>query len=128
MDEVHLRRIRADLRDMHDSHLAMPPTAAEIAITFYTTEWSHLLYECCVEFYQRLCNDINMITNMITGIIGLSTGRVQESGAAIADRVASPKGKYNNPECSKVVSRYNSRLPLSIITFGTLLDDRIGLL
>jgi len=47
-------------------------------------------------------------------------------GAVIADRVAAPKEKYNNPECSKVVSRYNSRLLLSIITFGTLLDDRIG--
>jgi hypothetical protein len=34
---------------------------------------------------------------MITGVIGLSTGRVQDSGAAIADRVAAPIGKYNHP-------------------------------
>jgi hypothetical protein len=32
----------------------------------------------------------NMITNMITCIIGLWTGRVQDSGAAIADPVAAP--------------------------------------
>ena len=63
---------------------------------------------------------------MITAIIGLSTGRVQDSGAAIADRVATPKGKYNNPKGSKVASRYDSRLEMSIITFSTRLDDRIG--
>jgi hypothetical protein len=36
-----------------------------------------------------------------TGVIGLSTGRVQDSGAAITDRVAAATGKYNNPESSK---------------------------
>jgi hypothetical protein len=41
--------------------------------------------------------------------------RVQERGAAIADRVAAPNGKYtySTPECSKVASRHVSRLPLS---------------
>ena len=43
----------------------------------------------------------------------------------MTDRVATPKGKYINPECSKVASRYYSPLPLSIITIGTWLDDRI---
>jgi len=89
--------------------------AVPIAITFYTTRWSHLRYCCCEEFQQRLCND----TTMITDIFRLLMGRVQDSGAAIADGVAAPNGKYNNPECSKVASRYNLRLPLSIITFGT---------
>jgi len=56
----------------------------------------------------------------------INGGRVPDSGAVITDRVAAPIGKYNNPKCSKVASRYNSRLPLSIITFGTWLDDWIG--
>jgi len=37
-------------------------------------------------------------------------------------------GSTITPECSKVASRYNSQLPLSIVTLGTCLDDRIGLL
>ena len=56
---------------------------------------------------------------MITDFFRLLMGRVQDSGAAITDRVAAPNGKYNNPESSKVASRYDSRLPLSIITIGT---------
>jgi len=36
-------------------------------------------------------------TDTITGNIGLSTGRVEDSGAAIADGVAAPNGKYINP-------------------------------
>jgi len=60
-----------------------------------------------------------MITDIITGIIGLSMGRVQDSGAAIADSLAAQNGKYNNPEGSKVASRYDLQLPLSIITLGT---------
>jgi hypothetical protein len=60
-----------------------------------------------------------MLQIMITGVIGLSNGRVQNSGAAITDRVAAPNGKYNNPESSKVDSRYDSRLLLTIITLGT---------
>jgi len=46
-NEVHLWRIRADLRDTHDSHLAMPLMAVPIAITFYKTQWSNLRYGCC---------------------------------------------------------------------------------
>ena len=38
-----------------------------------------------------------MITDNITGIIALWTGRVQDSGAAIADSVATPIWKYNKP-------------------------------
>ena len=56
---------------------------------------------------------------MITGVIGLSTSRVQDSGAAITDCMASPNRKYNNPSSSNVASRYNSGLLLSIITGGT---------
>jgi len=56
----------------------------------------------------------------------INGGRVRDSGAAIADRVAAPKGKYNNPEYSKVASRYDSWLLSSIITASTWLDDRIG--
>jgi hypothetical protein len=95
--DVHHRTIRGNLLDMHNSHLAAPPMATPIAITFYTTQWSHLRYGCCKVAQQRLCNDTTMIADMITGIIGLSTGRVQDSGAAIADRLAALNGKYNNP-------------------------------
>jgi len=56
---------------------------------------------------------------MITDIFSLSTGNVQDNKPAIADRVAAPDVKYNYPEGSKVASRYDSQLPLSIITFGT---------
>ena len=49
----------------------------------------------------------------------LGTSHRCNRGAAITHRVAAPKGKYNNPECSKVASRYNSQLRLSIITLGT---------
>jgi hypothetical protein len=45
---------------------------------------------------------------------------VQNSGAAITDRVAALNGKhkYSTLECCKVASRYNSQLQLSIITLG----------
>jgi hypothetical protein len=38
-----------------------------------------------------------VITGTITDNIGLSTGTVQDCGAAIADRVPAPNGKYINP-------------------------------
>jgi hypothetical protein len=66
-------------------------------------------------FGQRLYKN----TTMITDFFRLWMGRVQDSGAAIADRVAGPNGKYNNPESCKVASRYDSRLPLSIVTIVT---------
>jgi len=37
------------------------------------------------------------MTDMNSSIIGLWMGRVHESGAAIADRMAAPNGKYNIP-------------------------------
>jgi hypothetical protein len=64
---------------------------------------------------QQLCNN----TTKIIDFFRLLMGRVQDSGAAIAHRVAAPNGKYNNPECSKVASRYDLRQPLSIIIIGT---------
>ena len=64
---------------------------------------------------EVLCND----TTLNTDFFRLLMGRVQESGEAITDRVAAPNGKYNNPKSSKVASRYDSRLPLSIITTST---------
>jgi len=70
--------------------------------------------------YGKQINESTMITDiitdMITGIICLFTGRVQDSGATIADRVAALIGKFNHPKCSKVSSRYNSQFPLAIIT------------
>jgi hypothetical protein len=39
----------------------------------------------------------SMITDMTAGIIGLLMDTVQDSGAAIADRVGALHGKYNNP-------------------------------
>ena len=46
-NQVHLRRLRADLCDTPDSHLAMPPMAVPIANTFYTTRWSPQHYWWC---------------------------------------------------------------------------------
>ena len=48
--EVHLRRIRAELRDTHYSHLAMPLMAVPIVITSYKTEWNYLHYGWCQKF------------------------------------------------------------------------------
>ena len=95
----------ADLRDTHDSHLAMPPMNLP----------QRLRKSYKAIYGQRRCD----YTTMIPDFFRLLMGRVQDSGAAIADRVVAPKVKYNNPECSKVASRYNSRLHLSIVTFGT---------
>jgi hypothetical protein len=66
---------------------------------------------------EVICND----TTLNTDFFCLLMGRVQNTGAAISDRAAAPNGKYNyhTPKCSKVASRYNSRLVLSIITFRT---------
>jgi hypothetical protein len=60
-----------------------------------------------------------MISDIITDIFLLSTRNVQDNGAEIAECAAAPNGKHNNPEGSKVATRYDSRLPLSIITFRT---------
>jgi hypothetical protein len=70
----------------------MPPMAIQIPITFYTTRWSYLRYGCCEEFYQRLCDDITMITDIL-----LLMDTVQDSGPAIADHAAALNGKYNHP-------------------------------
>jgi hypothetical protein len=47
--------------------------------------------------YGQPVIESTMITDMITGIIGLLKDTVQDCGAAIADRVGAPHGKYNNP-------------------------------
>jgi len=46
-NEVHLRGIREDLRNTHDSHLAMPPMAVPIAITFCKSQRNYLRYGWC---------------------------------------------------------------------------------
>jgi len=124
---LHLRRIRADLRDMHDSHLAMPPMAVPIAFTFCKTMGVIYIMDAATSSSSAyaliplwLPNDYWYDYRYHWGI---SWGRVRDSGAAIADRVAAPKGKYNNPKSSTVASRYNAWLPLAIITW---LDDLIG--
>jgi len=43
----------------------------------------------------------------------LRTSHRCNRGTAIAHCVAALKGKHNNPEGSKVASRYNSQYPLS---------------
>jgi hypothetical protein len=47
--------------------------------------------------YGQRVNESTMITDTITGIIGLLMDTVQDSGAAIADRVGALHGKYNKP-------------------------------
>ena len=44
---------------------------------------------------------------IIRDIIRLSTHTVQINGVAIADHAATPHGKYNTPEYSKVANRYD---------------------
>jgi len=59
-----------------------------------------------------------MSPDMIAGVIALAKGRVQDSGAAIADHVTSPIGKYTHftHECSEVASGYNAQLVWAIAT------------
>jgi hypothetical protein len=78
--------MRADLRDSDHSHLAMPPMAVPIAITFCKTQWDHprtddarslppRLQKSYTAIYgQRLCNDTTMITDFFRQLMG----RVQE--------------------------------------------------
>jgi len=63
---------------------------------------------------EVLGNDTPMNTNFFC----LLMGRVQDSGAAIADRAVAPNGKYtySTPECSHLACRYNSQL---LSTIGT---------
>ena len=92
--------------------------AVPIAIAFYTTCWSYLCY--------GLIGDSAMASGGQQ--LGLRTSNRRKRGVAITDRVAAPKAKYNNPKCWNVAIRYNSRLPMSMITFRAALDNRIGLL
>jgi len=80
--------------------------AVPIAITFFNgiiyvrDDFRSLLQRVQKSYkatYSRRVTESTMITDMITGIIGLATGRVQDSGAAIADCVAAPSGKYKDP-------------------------------
>jgi len=104
-NEVHLRRINEDLRNTYDSHLAMPPMAVPIASTFCKSNRiiyvmddvrSSLLrlWKSYKAIYSQQINEstmiTDMITDMITGIICLSMGAVEDSWAAIADRVVAP--------------------------------------
>ena len=90
--------------------------AVPIAITFRKTQRSYLRYGWLGVSAMALGGQQ----------LRLRTSHRCNRGAAIADRVAAPKGKYNNLEGSKVASSYDSLLLLSFITFGTGLDDRIG--
>jgi len=56
-------------------------------------QWQRQSYKA---IYSQRVNESTMITNMISGIIGLSIGAVQVSGPAITDRVAASLGKYNH--------------------------------
>jgi len=60
-----------------------------------------------------------MITDMITGVIGLSTGKfkIVEQRSQIVWQLR--KGSIMTPKGSKVASRYDSLLLLTIIAIGT---------
>jgi len=116
LNKVHLQRIRVDLRDTHDSHLAMPPMAVPIAITFCKTQQTYLHYGWLGVSAMALGGQQ----------LRLRTSHRCNRGAAIPDCVSAPKGKYNNPEGSKVATRYDSGFPLSNLTASTWLDDQIG--
>jgi len=84
----------------------MAPMAGPVAITFCSRNIYVMddvrsllqrLQKSSKATYSQRVTESTMITAVITGIIGLSTGRVQDSGAAIADRVAAPNGmNYNS--------------------------------
>jgi hypothetical protein len=64
------------------------------SIVIYVTDVARSLPQRLGKSYKAIygqrVNEATVITDTITGIIGLSTGTVQDSGAAIADRVAAP--------------------------------------
>jgi len=126
LNTVHQQRIMAGLQNKRVSRRSTSPMAVAIAITFYMTRYSHLLYRCCEVFYQQLRNESTMTTNILRPLMAT----LKDSGAAFADHVAAPNGKYNysTSKCSIVTGNCYSKLRLSFITFGTWLDDRIGLL
>jgi len=87
--------------------------AVQIATTFRKTQRSYLRYGWLVVSAMALEGQQ----------LRLRTRHWCNWGAAIADRVAAPKEKYNKLKCSRVASRYNSRLPLVVITWS---DDWMG--
>jgi hypothetical protein len=112
------------LRNTHDLHLAMPPMAVTIAITFCNgiihlmddvrSLLQHLQKSYKATYSQRV-TESTLITDMITSIIGLSTGRVQDSGVAIRDCVAAPSGKYNYPRI--FLSGYQVQFATTIVNY-----------
>jgi hypothetical protein len=81
LNNEHLWRICADLRDTHDSHLAMPlwqlksqlPSARFNGIIDVMDgvrsllQWLRKSYKAL--YHQQLCNELTMIPDMITGIM-----------------------------------------------------------
>jgi len=98
VDPHHGQQLQSDRR-LHNSIVSYITAAAR--------GLPQRLEKCYNAIYGQWVNEATVITDTITCIIGVSTGRVPDSAAAIADRVAAPNGRYDNPEGSEVPSGYD---------------------
>jgi hypothetical protein len=98
-----IRASHVDLHRQRQSKSRLPSTLLNgiIYVTEDVRSLPRRLQKSYKAIYGQRLNESSMITSvitdMITGIIGLLMDRVQDSGAAIADRVGALHGKYNNP-------------------------------
>jgi len=128
---VNLPNIMAHSRDTPNSHPAMLQMAVQIAITFCKSQWDDLYYGWCWQFTATVTDvvqgniesgviDSTMVTGMITGIMGYRRALIKtvEQRSQIVPQLW--MRSIITTECSKVVSRYHARLPLSILTIGMI--------
>jgi hypothetical protein len=98
-----IRASHVDLHRRRQSKSRLPSTRLNgiIYVTEDVRSLPRRLRKSFKAIYGQQLNEssmiTSMITDMITGIIGLLIDTVQDSGAAIADRVGALHGKYNNP-------------------------------
>ena len=99
-----IRASHVDLHRRRHSKSRLPSTRLNGSI-YVTEDVRSLLWRLRKSYkaiYGERLNEssmiTSMITDMITGIIGLLMDIVQDSGAAIADRMGALHGKYNNPQ------------------------------
>lgn len=104
LNDAHLHGLCKKLQNMCRRHRSTSPMAISTANTFYPTPWNHLCYSSCDKFQQLQWNDSTMISNVNTGIIGLPTGNIQNTG--VTDGMAAQNGIHNLTQCSEVWSRY----------------------
>ena len=99
--EIHASQVDLHRRQQSKSRLPSIRLNGIIHVTEDVRSLPRRLRKSYKAIYGQRLNEssmiTSMITDMITGIIGLLMDTVQDSGAAIADRVGALHGKYNNP-------------------------------